>query len=627
MKWSGFRGVGCVIALVGAVAALAFAAGPAGAGSVDAAGTTIVAFVDTHQPSSATVSPFVLTMYRQRYCAGKGDPGGPLSLERSLAVARALVAANSRGRGLRAFSRSREGRKESTAIAAAAGALGAGEPAAALAALLRAHELAPRDPVPLINAAPLLSQAGKGRAALGLLDAAKRLKAPKTNPFGIPWSALMMANRGQALIVTRQYAQAEKALAAALKAAPLLREAKQNMGVAYACQGDDEHAKRYLIAAVRRQTFRGDYLITTPPPPPGEEKLNPVEVLDTSQGQTLTLKTLDYPNTWQEGKTQWPKWQAMQNDIVAQVTALTQKLTSDQMALNGYLQTVNPLTRQRTQEIIDAALSAAGAPDIQLLQEEAGKYGSQISSLQTRGYGDAGCLDKSLHAEWLLAAENYDRAERAYAAAVYKRTTGLAANLANPLPRAVVMDEARLYALTNLGLMVGQGQLLSHYDDLCHLDEEGAPSPEPASGQDQTPDSQPCPKGITGPDFELELLAFSFLVHCEEVTLRASTPSWLSPFIAVTRNFGNGSCTIFAGGQVGKKISWGPLAGGATARGGVYVTFGADGSVQDAGLRSTTSLGASVGVSGAPGVGAGGKIPISGPGASISFAGVFGPPI
>jgi tetratricopeptide (TPR) repeat protein len=516
------------------------------------------------------------------------------------------------------------GRKDSTAIAAAAGALGVGEPAAALAALLRAHELAPRDPVPLINAAALLSQAGKGRAALGLLDAAKRLKAPKTNPFGITWSALMMANRGQALIVTRRYAQATKTLAAAVKAAPLLREAKQNMGVAYACQGDDEQATRYLVAAVRRQTFRGDYIISDPPEPPEYQKLNPVEVLDSSKGQTLTLKTLSYPKTWQEGMTQGPKWQALMNDVVGQVSAQTQELVSDRTLLNGYLQKANPLTRQRTQEIIDAALSAAGAPDIRLLDQEGVKYLDQITSLQLRGYGDAGCLNDNLHGEWLLALENYDRAERTYAAAVYGRTTALGANLANPLAHAVVMDEARLYALTNLAKMVGGGALLSGYDRICHL-EGGVPSQEPASGQDQTPESQPCPKGITGPDFELELLVFSFLVHCEEITVRASTPSWLGPFIAVTRNFGNGSTTIFAGAQVGKKLTWGPLAGGATARGGVYVTFGADGSVQDTGLRSTTSVGASVGLSEGPGLGAGVKIPISGPGASISFAGVFPP--
>ena len=70
------------------------------------------------------------------------------------------------------FAHSRDGHSEARALAAAAGALGREKPAAALAALLRAQQLRPRDRVPLIDAAPLLSQAGKGRAALALLKAA-----------------------------------------------------------------------------------------------------------------------------------------------------------------------------------------------------------------------------------------------------------------------------------------------------------------------------------------------------------------------------------------------------------------------------------------------------------------------
>jgi hypothetical protein len=185
-------------------------------------------------------------------------------------------------------------------MAAAAGALGLGKPAAALAALLRAHRLAPKDAAPLIDAAPLLSQAGRGRAALSLLDAAAKLKAPKTQPFGITWNAVSKANRGQALIAAHRYAAAEKTLNAVLKAAPLLREAEQNLAVAEECQGKTDKAKQALFLAVRRQTFaKGDYVGVSNVDPFGQ--LDAAEVLDTSRGQTLTLPTIKYPLTMDEG--------------------------------------------------------------------------------------------------------------------------------------------------------------------------------------------------------------------------------------------------------------------------------------------------------------------------------------
>lgn len=630
MRCSRLCSRGCVVALVSTVAALAFAAGPVGARSLDAAGTTIVAFADTHQPSVSTASPFVLTMLRQRYCRGSGERGRPLSLNAALTVAKSLVASDSHGRGLQAFSRSRDGRSESRAIAAAAGALGAAKPAAALAALLRARQLAPADPVPLIDAAPLLSQAGKGRAALALLDAAKGLKATTATPFGTSWSALIAANRGQALIVTRQYAQAEKALAAALRAAPLLREAKQNMAVAYDCQGDTEQAKRYLFAAVRRQSFsHGDFIINPPPPPPGE-KLDPVTVLDTSKGQTLTLQTLHFPQTMDEGVGLRFAYQGIADSLVAQLTALVNQEMSDQLALNGLLQRATPATRQRTDEILSAAKGVAGEPDIAALQREAAKFFDQMSRLQSTGMGGGeseACLDGSLHGTWLQALEAYDQAQRRYAVAEYRLETALAANLGNGLAHKLAMLDAQESANTNFHLIVGEAQGLATYDMVC---DPNPPPPveNPLSGQSQTPPSDPCPKGITGPGFELQLLVFALAVHCEELEVRASTPTWLAPFASFTHNFGNGSNTIFAGAQAGHTWKVGPFVGaGASGRAGVYVTFGADGSVQDVGLRAKSSVGAQVGVWEGKGVGAGGKVTIPGPETTISFAGAFTSPI
>jgi hypothetical protein len=111
---------------------------------------------------------------------------------------------------------------------------------------------------------------------------------------------------------------------------------------------------------------------------------------------------------------------------------------------------------------------------------------------------------------------------------------------------------------------------------------------------------------------------FSFSVNCEEVTVEAEIgEGWLNAFVSASHNFKHGSNTIYAGAQAGAKINVGPLTGGATARGGVYVTFGADGAVQDVGLRGTTSASATIGP---------GTASVSGPEASLSLAGAFSPP-
>ena len=163
--------------------------GAAGAASLDAAGTTILAFSDTSPLPLPAPLNTELASLRSLYCAGTGKPSS-VTLAAGLQAATVLVQANSDNKGMAAISASPAGHGEAIAIAAAAGALGAGRPAGALAALLRAHQLAPRDPMPLIDAAPLLTMAGEGNQALALLEAARKLKGPPPTPsasVGRPW--------------------------------------------------------------------------------------------------------------------------------------------------------------------------------------------------------------------------------------------------------------------------------------------------------------------------------------------------------------------------------------------------------------------------------------------------------
>lgn len=599
------------------VAAMAgLAPAPAWAGSLDAAGTTIVAFSDLHQSPFSAVAQSDLSALHSTDCAGRGDRGPKLSLSAALKLARKLVNGDSHGHGLSAFSHSSEGRAEKRSLASAAGAIGAGRPAAGLAALLRAHQLAPRDPVPLIDAAPLLSEAGKGRAALALLSAAGRLKAPKTHPFGISWKAVTDNNRGQALLATHQYGPAEKALKAARQAAPLLSEAEQNLSLAYDCTGKKSQATQMMFLGVRRQQFAArDYVEKSPEDPFGQ--LDQAPGLDTSRGTKLTLPTFRYPKTMTEGVRQRDAYQNIQTDLVSnQLPALRAQESSDSTRLYRRLEKGPAITLRRTEDILASAGDGAYEPRLMKLAHRASELQGEMGVLQSRGEGQVGCVNSGLHGQWLSDLKAYDTAERSYAVGIYKFETAIAANLKNGLAHRVALESAHVGAEEELYFINNAALNLAEYDSICGSSNGGQENPE--SGKVKTPASPACPTGIEGPGLTINLVVFAFSVDCEQVKARLTVgEGWLNAFVTASHNFRDGSSTIFAGPQVGVGVKAGPFSGGAAARGGVYVTFGSDGSFQDMGLRAETSAGVKV-----SGVGDA----ISGPNASISIAGAFGSP-
>ena len=220
-----------------------------------------------------------------------------------------------------------------------------------------------------------------------------------------------------------------------------------------------------------------------------------------------------------------------------------------------------------------------------------------------------------MHGPLLAAIQSFDTAQRKFAITQYRLMSALAANLKDSLAHQVGLDMARSWVYTNLDLLEEDGQALTDYDQICDAGAIG--TQDPASGSTKTPASPACPSGISGPGFAVNLLVFSFSVSCEQVTIQATAgEGWLNAFASYSHNFKNGSNTIYAGPQVGVSVGVGPFQGGANARGGVYVTFAADGSVQDLGLRAVSSAGATIGRV---------STSISGPHASISIAGASAP--
>jgi tetratricopeptide (TPR) repeat protein len=144
----------------------------------------------------------------------------------------------------------------------AAGALLEGAGKGALAALLTAAARSPRDPLPLIDAAALLLDAGKPNESLALLTRAQRLPQRRLLTQGLPTIAVLETNRAAALFRTGQYAAAAAAGQRALRRSNGLVEARENRGMALLCMNRDEEAVCEFRAAARR------------PLEPGEERLS-----------------------------------------------------------------------------------------------------------------------------------------------------------------------------------------------------------------------------------------------------------------------------------------------------------------------------------------------------------------
>ena len=111
----------------------------------------------------------------------------PAAVWRAPSLATALDHAQAmlrRTGGMAAFRSSPAYRRADRAEAAAAEAVALGEPRAALAALLRAHRLSPREPRYLVAAAGLLTSVGAPREALALLERADDLEAVRDQRAG-----------------------------------------------------------------------------------------------------------------------------------------------------------------------------------------------------------------------------------------------------------------------------------------------------------------------------------------------------------------------------------------------------------------------------------------------------------
>ncbi len=176
----------------------------------------------------------------------------PLPLERAVAAFDDAIEASVSPEAIRGLNASPAARDPHAATRIAVAALAAGRPLAAAALALRAHQAAPKDPSHLVNLAGVANYFGRYDEALAFANAAEALNPSAPAAGGMSGRAMLLTNKGNALVGLGRAKEAEAVLKEAIRLQPNLAEAYTNMGYALGQQNRCAEAARYLSAGRRR---------------------------------------------------------------------------------------------------------------------------------------------------------------------------------------------------------------------------------------------------------------------------------------------------------------------------------------------------------------------------------------
>jgi hypothetical protein len=538
-----------------------------------------------------------LSALKQQQCVRKSKPAS-LGFSAGLKQARTALSGMASKRAVNALGRDKQTHNPRQARALAAAALIENRPAAALAALLDAQRDSPRDPQTLADLASVLIQLQMPSQALAVLGGIKHLGGRLPTPMGIPLQAVLLNDRGLALLRLGQGKQAAQLFRSAMRQAPLMNGVNVNLAVAQLCAGGSPSFPPPW-----------DPPLIEPPikdPSTGTETPQAGSSFDLSQGVTGTLPFIPYPGSYQQTAATDDIYRALSDQYYSQIgTDASQSVA----ATNQYLAThPSKLTDQRTTEIRQliadqnlwpsdiaslanaandppSAVAAAGVPD---------EFQNDLSAASDACSGAddyEACYDPKCQAaasarnsEWRTDMVTWDNAERAYFAAYYKYATGLAANLSIPGSHQGGLIDARAIGDAILGDPLGGLPAEAHMwaDMLVNTDCLQPPADPQATGAGSVPASSACSNSAKALKAEIDLVILKLSVECEKFGVSIGTPGPVGLFAEASFSPRTGQTTIFAGAKAGLEL---PGGFGESSKTGLYVTAGSDGSITDVGGR------------------------------------------
>lgn len=513
---------------------------------------------------------------------------------------------------LRAFRRSPHARKPLRAQQAAALAISDGKPGAALAALLRAHELEPREPSHLANAAAVATSVGRPAEALGLLRRARQLPDHEPAAADIPLRAVIDANKGHALASLSRWKQAERSLGAAERREPLLEaEAAAGKAAASLCIGSFDRAVELRQRARRRHD-------ADPAIADGAE-------LD-RLGQPTEMRRVPLPTdpavaaSWGKGGLAGSGPYAQMSDGVL---ARIWELNGRRNELRRAAVPVTPTTlAERYRHGLASELSAVATIPEDLSDDAAAKLrqthdtrtdlfiDGQVEGVFYRDVIDRARDECSSHDDYSqcfsertraycrpLLASYHQRFQAEFGAAhdaaarrlawYSRRVRAQAARTSHPATRDWIL--VRIDSLENAffsGLVQTAGYWADWYARSGCYDE---PTPRDVEqpGELSHPPTPECPQILGNPKAHLKLGGASLKVNCEGMSVSGSTPGWIGGFGEVSFDPKAGTVVVWGGARGGLK----GVGMEADFKSGFYMKFGAaDGGLQDIGWRVGPSV-------------------------------------
>lgn len=600
-------------------------------GSGGSGGTRIWAFSDANLVQTPSVYAARLAAQRDALCQTAEQGSKSMQLAQALASLEAVLAKAAGPNALARLASTKVGTSAGQAETVAAAEIVKANPGGALAALLIAHKVEPKEARHLENAAVVATSLAYPQEALALLAAAKTMPESGYSEMGIDRTARMLNNQAYALIRLGRWSEAVPLLNDAIAREPLLAEAQRNLAVALTCQGNVQAAGAAQRAGERRNHFNdiGD--------PKQAQRFDPAKAYDLSQGQRTALPQLSYPKTLDQAAGASPKFES---DLKKR-TEGNKALSSQMVTLIPSIEGKSPLTILRTIHTEDLSANMQGTPelsqlftrwraDLQNLNDVVKKwntdYGNATTDCENRfGHGSASldCFkawcagaQPAAHDGWLPAVKATDKSLRGWADAYSIFASGLASNVKDPKAHQWILVDEQYWLMINYTLLLGSAQswvyIMSLGKGLCFDQATDEPS---ETNDGDTASGPSCTDLIGGASFAIDLKVVSISVSCEQVGIEAEAPlaeggfAEAGVFGSVSYGFKNGSTTLFAG-TYAKTNEIGGL--GASAKAGLYMTCDQSGTMQDVGMRGESSIDQSAGP---------GSASVSGPEASYSFVG------
>ena len=471
------------------------------------------------------------------------------------------------------FYASRDSRTVAAVRASADAALLSRHPFAAGVATVRWADLAPRDPLALISAATMLIRLGRLVEAQAYLTTAAALKPSTTRgPMGIDTYTQLLNARGYLLLMAGQYTAARQVLTVAVARQPLLAEARTNLSATTMCQ------KRIPVLNAGRARVK---------PKPGTAM--PADPMSTSGGVPMNLPMaripetpVDYPGvlihaTWDD----------------ATATAESLRLAYEQAGFDAARRPVSPATSDRQDYLWSRIFGSEGHYGelywgIEAELAALDQFWREYSAAPTPpDISDTCTGDDQKQLAWFPRWRSlelaYVQALQARDDARFRFVTGILTNATPEWSRQFVLGE-QYRAWVWQSTMVYPRLDWAWYVEPGHCD--ASPRALPAA----------VPAGAELPQFcsatsalkiSLNIYVAKVKLNCEQLSLEARTPGWVSAFAKYDYNAATGKVTIFAGARVGGSL--GPLT--ADAKAGMYVSADSTG-MTDVGTRAEAKVAA-----------------------------------